>query len=81
MGWDNEEVFKTELEKGAKKASKARIDHLTTLAVQDVNLVRKHAGTVRSKWLQACCKPAAAQAASYRPVVVPSVCPCSLSFT
>ena len=40
MGWDNEEVFRTELEKGTKKASKARIDHLTSLAVQDVNLVR-----------------------------------------
>jgi hypothetical protein len=40
MGWPNEELFKAELEKGAKKASKAKIDQLTSIAVQDEALVR-----------------------------------------
>jgi hypothetical protein len=40
MGWPNEELFKAELEKGLKKASKAKIDQLTSIAVQDEALVR-----------------------------------------
>jgi hypothetical protein len=74
MGWAHEELFRTELEKGAKKASKARIDHLTTLAVQEVNTVRKQriiAFRKRAQAAAACC---------YSSSLMPAKC-CSITLS